>query len=164
MPFQFNCPNGHLLEALETQAGDQCNCPHCGVLFIIPTPPGAAAPRESPAVTTEVPEVHVKTSGLTTGFDPSGGADEQLLHIPCPNGHVLDVPMDMLQQHVMCPHCQSQFMLREKDSVEYKRRREMQEELREARAGRAWLNWAIAVAVVVAVGLVILIAISSNMK
>ena len=50
MPFQFMCPQGHLLEGHESQMGQQVPCPLCGTLLIIPTigPPGAAAaPRLS---------------------------------------------------------------------------------------------------------------------
>ena len=41
MPFQFQCPQGHLLEGDKSQAGQQCHCPTCGMLFIIPQPIGA---------------------------------------------------------------------------------------------------------------------------
>ncbi|MDX1962063.1 MAG: hypothetical protein SFX18_02855 [Pirellulales bacterium] len=36
MPFQFACPQGHLLSADESQQGRRCTCPHCGLQFAIP--------------------------------------------------------------------------------------------------------------------------------
>src|SRR6185295_16379274 len=36
MPFQFYCPQGHLLEGHESQMGQQSQCPMCGSVFMIP--------------------------------------------------------------------------------------------------------------------------------
>lgn len=158
MAFQFQCPNGHLLEAEESQAGDHCNCPHCAVLFIIPDPP--QQPDGPPEIYPAVPDAPVINKNVA--IDPTGEQEEKLLHIPCPNGHVLDTPLDMLGQEVMCPHCEAQFLLREKDSVEYKRRRRLEEERKEQRAGKLWLNWAIVFVVIVVLGLAILIILSPS--
>lgn len=61
MPFQFLCPQGHLLEGVESQMGQQCQCPLCGTAFIVPVigaapapqpatmPPAYAAPSYAPA-------------------------------------------------------------------------------------------------------------------
>ena len=38
MTFHFQCPYGHLLAGEESQAGQQCMCPVCTTLFIIPAP------------------------------------------------------------------------------------------------------------------------------
>ncbi len=163
MPYQFNCPNGHLLEALETQAGDQCNCPHCGVLMVIPQqPPGTAAPPQSAEA---FPDVSQQTPDVTqaSSFEPNP-EEEDLLHIPCPNGHVLDTPRDMIGQAVMCPHCDAEFRLRESDSEEYQRRKKAAQERRERKAGNLWLNWSIVIAVIVLLGLGILIFLSSASK
>src|SRR2546426_1104931 len=43
MSFQFQCPQGHLLEGDPSQAGQAVNCPTCGMLFIIPAPLAAPA-------------------------------------------------------------------------------------------------------------------------
>ena len=46
MPFQFMCPQGHLLEGSESQMGQQSQCPLCGTAFIVPfvqPPPGQPA-------------------------------------------------------------------------------------------------------------------------
>jgi len=43
---KFTCPNGHVLQGLETQLGQSCICPQCGVTFVVQTisPAEAAAP------------------------------------------------------------------------------------------------------------------------
>ena len=159
MAFQFQCPNGHLLEAEESQAGDQCNCPHCSVLFIIP-----ASPHSQEAVT-QAPDIRptlpgdVNVAGPQVVVDPTG-EKEQLFHIPCPSGHVLDTPPDMLGEEVLCPHCDARFRLRERDSAEYKRKQRLDEERKEAKASKMWLNWAIVFAVIVVLGLFFLIIMS----
>lgn len=63
----------------------------------------------------------------------------------------------MLGQDVLCPHCNVQFRLREKDSVEYKRRRQEEMTRHERKLGNAWLNWAIVAAVLVLILLFFLI-------
>ena len=68
----------------------------------------------------------------------------------------------MLNQEVLCPHCGEQFLLREKDSVEYKLKKQRDTEAKELKRGKFWLNWAIAIAVLVLVGLVVLIFATSG--
>lgn len=49
MPFQFYCPQGHLLEGQESQMGQQGQCPMCGAMFMFPMLGGPpAAPTMSP--------------------------------------------------------------------------------------------------------------------
>ena len=36
MQFQFMCPQGHLLQGDVAQMGMPCQCPHCGMTFLIP--------------------------------------------------------------------------------------------------------------------------------
>lgn len=50
MAFQFLCPQGHLLQGDEASAGQQCKCPYCGSLFLMPSPPPAPAVQVPPAV------------------------------------------------------------------------------------------------------------------
>ena len=138
MPFQFQCPTGHLLEAEESQVGQQSQCPMCGQTFAIPAPAGVAPvpePQVSPnpfgAPPAEPPAPYVIDGPGAAPFDPSGVlSGPAMLHIPCPNGHELEVPPDMVGQDAMCPHCSVQFLLREKDSVEAKRRKQEQMELK----------------------------------
>ena len=174
MTFQFQCPHGHLLEGEPQDAGQQVNCPTCGILFIIPAPiaPTAAPaatptphPAPSPAAQPEAqpagPTISVNADQAAAPQTAPEPEEEPLLHIPCPNGHELETPYDMLGQDVMCPHCDVQFHLREKDSVEYKRKRERKAQIREEKLGKAWLNWAIAIAVIVAIGLISLIIVDT---
>ena len=87
-----------------------------------------------------------------------------LLHIPCPKGHILETPEEMLDQEVLCPHCQAQFVLRRRNSVEYQRKKEEEERIREIKTGNFWLNLAIVVVVLVVLGLVALIVVRSLMQ
>jgi len=158
MTFQFECPNGHLLEGEPSMGGQECQCPQCGIDFLVPTPPPevAAAP---PQAATDAPPV----STGPPAFDAYGASSgPRMLHIPCPSGHMLETPADMLNQDVLCPHCGVQFMLREKNSVEFKRRKEEELARREHLQGKKWLNWAIVIGVVVLLGLATLIGVSMS--
>lgn len=83
-----------------------------------------------------------------------GDLSVDLVHIPCPNGHQLETPLDMIGQEVLCPHCGIQFLLRNEDSIEY---HQQQEELEQRRA-QFWFNWAIAASVVIGIGLITMFA------
>lgn len=142
------CPQGHLLEGDESQAGQRCQCPTCGQLFIIPQPTAMEADVEAANDGDGFPGMG---GSSTFSMEPEG---ERLLHIPCPNGHELETPLDMLGQEVLCPHCGVQFLLRERDSIEAKHQRAILESARLQRQASLWLNWAIVVAVLVGLGLV----------
>jgi hypothetical protein len=200
MNFQFKCPQGHLLEGDSSTAGQQCHCPTCGMLFIIPEPlpadtgsqpPGSfhslspppdqsapphpgdpssrfeSAPSFAPAgeftpAGPFTPETNADAQPSPAFGAATGGEDEELLHIPCPNGHELETPREMLGQDVLCPYCQAQFRLREKDSVEHKRRRAEEQARRERRQSRAWFNWSIVALVLVVLGILFLIFSTSG--
>lgn len=91
---------------------------------------------------------------------PAPPEEPELLHIPCPNGHELETPVDMLEQEVLCPKCNVQFRLRKKDSVEFKRKKEEAERIKEIKTGNFWLNMAIVAAVLVGLLVVGLIALT----
>ena len=171
MAFQFQCPQGHLLEGDPSQAGQQCQCPECGTLFIIPEPVTAQPePEPEPALPgppgpPDFARVAQGGNGGTGGaFDPFGQSPGGIrtLHIPCPNGHELETPPDMLNEDVMCPHCGVQFTLRERDSIEFKRTQREKREREEHETGQKWFTWAIVIAVVIAVGLITMIAVSAS--
>lgn len=154
MSFQFECPNGHLLEGTPDQAGQQCHCPTCGMLFLIPEP----VAEETPAEDGDWPQIGGRRKrGLGDLAAPTGPV---LLHIPCPNGHELETPPEMLDQEVLCPQCHAQFKLRRSNSVEFKRQQEEALMIKEHRLGTAWLQGAIIIAVLIVIGLGALIAIS----
>lgn len=81
---------------------------------------------------------------------------ERTVHIPCPQGHELETPWDMLGQDALCPICNVQFKLKYELSREYETRQKQ----REYRLGKKWLNWAIAAAILVGLGLLTLVAVS----
>jgi DNA-directed RNA polymerase subunit RPC12/RpoP len=72
MPFQFTCPQGHLLEAEPFQAGQQCVCPMCGQPFLIPSPVGALA-AEAPGG----PGMYSPASASSSYAPPDAAAVEQ---------------------------------------------------------------------------------------
>lgn len=200
MAFQFQCPHGHLLTGEVSQAGQQCLCPMCGVLFIVPMPIGFAAPPAVPTVAPPpmpsagpyLPAVHPSHppyqeaeptpanpfAALRAAAEaaetasprpaevtaPAPPVEPAVLHIPCPQGHVLETPEEMLDQEVLCPHCRARFVLRRHSSVEYKRQKEEQERIREIKAGNFWLNLAIVVVVLVVLGLAALIVARNLMQ
>lgn len=158
MAFQFMCPRGHLLEGDESQAGQQCRCPQCGMVFIIPTPaPAAAAVQDA-----SLPEESPGFPGFGGGGATAEPEEPRLLHIPCPNGHELETPEDMLGQDVLCPHCSVQFKLRERDSIEFRRKREAELERIHRRQAKNWMNWAIALGVIVVLGVLGMIIVASQ--
>lgn len=80
--------------------------------------------------------------------------EPRFVRIPCPQGHELQTPMDMVGQDVLCPICNVQFHLRYEDSIECK---EEQAELRRRKAERmnqVALKWSIGAAVAVVVGII----------
>jgi hypothetical protein len=148
------------------------------MLFIIPQPivaPVAAAAgpydqanrwsaiaEQSPA--TEAPAfVPGAAASPAATMAPAAPAEPELLHIPCPNGHELETPLDMLDQEVLCPQCNAQFRLRRKNSVEFKKKKELEERIRLEKVGSLWLTWAIVAVVVVVLGLIGLI-VASNLN
>ena len=84
-----------------------------------------------------------------------------LLHIPCPQcGKVLETPVEMLHQNVVCPGCDAPFCLHLRDSLEYKKKVEQQKRIQERRTNRGWLIVSIVVAVL-ALALVVYLILSS---
>lgn len=195
MTFQFLCPQGHLLQGEEAHMGMQCQCPQCGVAFIIPTIAQATAPltstgpdsgstssngsslelvpldEDKPAMIAareEISELEVPSVELTglEAFEEGGSrgteldigelddeAGESLLHIPCPNGHMLDVPAGMIGTRAMCPHCRVEFRLKREKSIEYQR----EQEIIDAKRAKFWFKLAIVAAGVVGVVVVFMI-------
>ena len=70
----------------------------------------------------------------------SGNANQDELHIPCPNGHLLAVTRDMLDEEALCPFCDEQFELKERHSQEAIEKRELQAEKREEKQERVYLD------------------------
>ena len=60
----------------------------------------------------------------------AAAATATLLHIPCPNGHVLETPSEMIDQRVMCPECRVEYYARRERSLEQQVEREAADEQR----------------------------------
>ena len=71
MAFQFYCPQGHLLEAQESQVGAQGQCPLCGQPFVIPNPAGAPSavpvPVQPIVSMASMPEPEIPSTALDFG-------------------------------------------------------------------------------------------------
>ena len=173
MAFQFLCPQGHLLEGDEAHMGLTTQCPHCGMTFIIPTielrqpapepqsepqfdvysQPYVPEPASEVVVQQEVaPEPVTSIADELTGDAVLESAATNIAHIPCPNGHELETPLEMIGQEVLCPHCGVQFRLRNEDSLEYRVLREQIEK----RQAELWFKGSIAAAVIVFLALLIM--------
>ena len=203
MPFQFRCPQGHLLEGENEAVGQVVDCPICGVALTIPSaytptatpiqpsvppyqqqyqvptagvidtvPPVSEPARETfPNVTTTGPieetenefAIHTDDSpsdsaeqddnqagqdGTRTPDFESGNAHQDEMRIPCPNGHILNVTSDMLDEEAKCPFCEEQFELKERNSLEAIEKREMLSEKREKKQEQLFLYWGIGIMVV----------------
>jgi len=185
MAFQFLCPQGHLLEAEETQSGQPCQCPYCQVMFLVPgapqgPPPGppsfqipplfdaTSAGPQSRGGTEGLPTIQTGPTGQPGGgapaeaapFDLGGPGQSPIVHILCPSGHELETPREMLGQEALCPFCQVQFLLRFEDSIEHRQRLAREQELLELKKGRQWMQLAIVAAVLVVSGLIALMILS----
>lgn len=88
--------------------------------------------------------------------------DSPVLHILCPSGHELETPREMLGQEAICPFCQVQFRLRWEDSAEYHREKQLEVERHLARQSRLWMQWSIAAAVAVVIGVIVMIVIAAS--
>jgi Zn finger protein HypA/HybF involved in hydrogenase expression len=114
-----------------------------------------AGPAPAPA-SPGFPTVGPGAGGRTGASPPQPSApafelrEPELLHIPCPQcKQLLETPLEMLDQDVLCPHCQAQFQLRRRDSIEFKRKKEQEAQIKEFKAGKTWLNLAIVAVILV---------------
>ena len=130
-------------------------------------PPGAAAPDVGPGPVAEAaPQIQVGPSAAPSEAatppaapaEPAKPAEPEkkeprIVRIPCPQGHELQTPMDMVNQDVLCPICNTQFHLRYEDSIEFKQEQADLRRRKEEELNQAALKWAIIAAVVVVVGI-----------
>ncbi len=90
-------------------------------------------------------------------FDSVVVGGESVVHIPCPAGHVLETPRNMLGSDAMCPFCRQVFRLELQNSLEYLQEIEERAAREAERVARFWLRLAIAAAVITLGGLTLLI-------
>lgn len=121
--------------------------------------PQAAQPQAPAQQPTEPAQPQAAASGpiKTSPAARILGASYRVLTFPCPCGQWVEAPRELSGQQATCPHCSQLFQLLETESREYREAVEIARRRREARVGNAWLNWAIAVAVFVLIGLAALI-------
>lgn len=74
---------------------------------------------------------------------PKSAQELSLLHIPCPQGHLLEVPRDMIGEDALCPYCKVQYKILLENSVEYRKEQLEKTALEEAKLAKKWLQWAI---------------------
>ena len=113
----------------------------------------AAAQAAAPQLQTGAPGETAAPAEEAKPAEPEK-KEPRIVRIPCPQGHELQTPMDMVNQDVLCPICNTQFHLRYEDSIEFK---EEQAELRRRKAeqlNQAALKWSIIAAVVVVLGII----------
>ena len=179
--FPFLCPQGHLLHGDPSQVGSLCACPVCGTQIIVPAPaphdsaeqPASSPPplqvpspsaspitnvsasKSPPAGETKAAETEITATIAVTSAEP------ELYHIPCPQGHELETPRDMLEKFAMCPQCGEKFRLRRVKSIEYRHQQEGEEELRLKRQERFWTRFAIGVLTLCLLVIALLVLLSS---
>ena len=147
----FLCPEGHVLECDENHAGRQSQCPQCGTQLVIPSDDAKPAGElgglleDFPGGAEDV--VH------SAGGDLEGGS---VVHIPCPNGHELETPLEMIGLEALCPYCRIKFRLRNQDSFEFKH----QQAILDAKRARLWFNIAVITATAVGLGLVVMMIVA----
>jgi len=165
MPFQFYCPQGHLLEGHESQMGQQSQCPLCGSVFLIPMLPQSAPqaatmnplhdlepapppPPPPPAAAAPPPPQEAPPPEPPKVEEPP---EPRVFRIACPKGHILETPSDMMGQQALCPYCNTQFELRVEDSVEYQEEQAAAKLRREEEINKLWVKWSIRAVIFVVV-------------
>jgi len=116
MPFQFLCPQGHLLQAELSQVGQQCQCPFCQSVFLIPAPLPAAtgeSPPGGPGTSSGPPPFQPPSVfGPTTPGQPAdqvfpgiqvGLPPESTRGTPSPGQLDLSGPGSLSVVHIACP-------------------------------------------------------------
>ena len=149
MTFVFQCPQGHRLEANVADVGRPAQCPACGQLIEVPT--ASVGDRAAGRAGTTCP--------ITTVM-PITEPTPEFFHIPCPQGHELETPPELVNRPVRCPECGVEFVLRKENSVEFQEAEQRRREAREARAAKIWLRLAIGAGITVLLGIGLLIAFS----
>jgi hypothetical protein len=92
----------------------------------------------------------------------AGESDGVVYHIPCPKGHVFRAREDWLGREMVCPKCNSPFLIQATSSLEYRREQKRRQDAIDERAAKAWLTRAIVAGVVVLLSFVAMIIASQN--
>ena len=157
MPFEFLCPKGHVLEGDRSQVGSECACPTCGCHFEVPAP----LPPESINVVSVDPTPAPIPDVEPESFDMKKAGDLEIVHIPCPSGHELETPREMLGQEALCPYCNKQFRLRLEKSLEYIREEAEKQRREDLKLSRTWIKISIVLTTLVVLGLAVILLLSA---
>ncbi len=104
-----------------------------------------AAPSSPPA---QGPFSDVEVGGLSEAV-----VNEAMLHIPCPNGHELETPPEMIGHRAKCPECGVEFRLQREKSIEY----QYQQKVLDDKRAQFWLRVAIVTAVAVVMAIAVMV-------
>jgi len=140
-----------VLECDENHAGRQSQCPQCGTLLVIPSQD--EKPQGELGGLLEEFQGAADVVQSTGAGDLGGGG---VVHIPCPNGHELETPFEMIGLEALCPYCRVKFRLRNQDSFEFIRQRA----ILDAKRARLWFNIAVITATAVGLGLVVMMIVA----
>lgn len=89
-------------------------------------------------------------------------SEERSYRIPCPKGHVVKAREEWLGREMICPTCNTPFVLQATQSLEYRKEQARRQEVADAKQAEIWLRRAIVAGVIVALSFVVMIVLSFN--
>ncbi len=99
---------------------------------------------------------------LPNGADLPGATSTKFYHIRCPKKHLLEIRGDALNTDMDCPACGTRFHVRLDRTLEFRRKREHEQELQDAKRGQIWLSVAIAAGTIILLGLLALFILGNS--
>lgn len=177
MAIEFECPNGHLLEVEDSLVGQECQCPACNIICIVPEieavdddsqqvqPRSVVARGKRSRIhrrgrapdADELPDFMPRAGKKDVSrFDPDGQKVDRILHLECRCGQLLQATRDLMGQDLVCPNCGREFTARYDHTLEAEQEYEEKEERKIRKSAKLWLNWAIVFAVLAVFGIILL--------
>lgn len=99
---------------------------------------------------------------LPSGAELPGASSKKFYHIRCPKKHLLEIRGDALNTDMDCPACGTRFHVRLDGTLEFRRKREHEQELHDAKRGQIWLSVAIAAGTIILLGLLALFILGNS--
>jgi len=87
---------------------------------------------------------------------------ERTYRIACPKRHVITVREAWLGQEMVCPTCDTPFLLNPSDTLERRAERRRRRDAADAKLAQVWFTRAIVAAVIVALLFVAMVVLSAN--
>lgn len=84
------------------------------------------------------------------------------LRIACPNGHVLKTKRSMMGQRVVCPTCNTLFVLEESNSLEHRKEAARRREIEDEQRAQKWLWRAIYAAAFIVLSFIVMGVLAAN--